>query len=79
MVSPPRSQEKRWLTLPHFPLQGVAEDWLIQIQRDFAIFSKIWIRTGVMNLLLEELFEYGWTITAWHSHQGSIPHLLHAF
>ena len=20
MVSPPRSQEKRWLTLPHFPL-----------------------------------------------------------
>ena len=27
MVSPPRSQEKRWLTLPHFPLHVFRSDF----------------------------------------------------
>ena len=65
--------------MSNWHVQGVAEDWLIQIQPDPAIISKICIRAGVMNLLFEELFEYGWTKSAWHGHQGSIPHHLHEF
>ena len=43
--------------MPHWYLQGVMDEKLIQVQPEPAIILQIWIRDHVTKLLLDGMFE----------------------